>query len=36
MHRATPLNTSIRSYTAGGSRCVLGKADDTKLMQEVS
>ena len=36
MHRATPLNTSIRSYTADGSRCVLGKADDTKLMQEVS
>jgi phage gp45-like len=36
MHRATPLNTSIRSYTAGGSRCVLGKADDSKLMQEVS
>jgi phage gp45-like len=36
MHRATPLNTSIRAYTAGGSRCVLGKADDSKLMQEVS
>lgn len=36
MHRATPLNTSIRSYTAGGSRCVMGKADDSKLMQEIS
>ncbi len=35
MHRATPLNTSIRSYTAGGSRSVVDKADDTKLMQEM-
>jgi phage gp45-like len=35
MHRATPLNTSIRAYTAGGSRSVVDKADDTKLMQEM-
>ena len=35
MHRATPLNTSIRSYTAGGSRSVVDKVDDTKLMQEM-
>jgi phage gp45-like len=36
MHRATPLNTSIRSYTAGGSRSVVDKVDDTKLMQEMA
>jgi len=36
MHRATPLNNSFRAYTAGGARVVLGKADDTKLMQEVA
>ena len=35
MHRATPLNTSIRSYTAGGSRSVVDKVDDEKLMQEM-
>ena len=35
MHRATPLNTSIRSYTAGGSRSVVDKVDDKKLMQEM-
>jgi Bacteriophage Mu Gp45 spike protein len=35
MHRATPLNTSIRAYTAGGSRSVVDKVDDTKLMQEM-
>jgi phage gp45-like len=36
MHRATPLNSSFRAFTAGGARVVLGKADDTKLMQEVA
>ena len=35
MHRATPLNTSIRSYTAGGARSVVDQVDDTKLMQEM-
>lgn len=35
MHRATPLNTSIRAYTAGGSRSVVDKVDDQKLMQEM-
>ena len=35
MHRATPLNTSIRAYTAGGSRSVVDKVDDEKLMQEM-
>jgi phage gp45-like len=35
MHRATPLNTSVRAYTAGGSRSVVDKVDDEKLMQEM-
>jgi phage gp45-like len=35
MHRATPLNTLTRSYTAGGSRSVVDKVDDTKYMQEM-
>lgn len=35
MHRATPLNTSIRAYTAGGARSVVDKVDDEKLMQEM-
>jgi len=35
MHRATPLNTLTRSYTAGGSRSVVEKVDDEKLMQEM-
>jgi phage gp45-like len=36
MHRATPLNTSFRSYTAGGSRSVVKEVDDKKLMQSMS
>ena len=35
MHRATPLNTSFRAYTAGGARSVVNQVDDTKLMQEM-
>jgi phage gp45-like len=35
MHNATPLNTSLRSYTAGGARGVVDKVDDTKLLQEM-
>jgi phage gp45-like len=35
MHNATPLNTSLRSYTAGGARGVVDKVDDSKLMQEM-
>ena len=35
MHRATPLNTSIRSFTAGGARSVVDQVDDTKAMQEM-
>jgi phage gp45-like len=35
MHRATPLNTSFRAYTAGGARGVVGEVNDSTLMQEV-
>jgi hypothetical protein len=35
MHRATPVNTSFRSYSAGGARSVVDKADDSKMMQEM-
>jgi phage gp45-like len=35
MHRATPLNTSFRAYTAGGARSVVDQVDDSKLMQEM-
>lgn len=35
MHRATPANTSFRSYSAGGARSVVDKADDSKMMQEM-
>lgn len=34
MHRATPVNTSHRSYSAGGARTTIDQADDSKLMQE--
>jgi hypothetical protein len=36
VHRATPLNTSFRAYSAGGARGVVGAVDDSKLMQEVT
>ena len=36
MHRATPLQTSFRSYSSGGSRSVVSSVDDSKLMQEMS
>jgi hypothetical protein len=35
VHRATPLNTSFRAYTAGGSRSAVDQVDDSKLMQEM-
>jgi len=35
MHRATPLNRSLRGYTSGGARGVVDKVDDTKFMQEM-
>lgn len=36
MHRATPLNTSFRSFSGGGARSVVDKVDDSKFMQEMS
>ena len=36
MHRATPLNSSFRSYTGGGARSVVDQVDDSKLMQEMA
>jgi phage gp45-like len=36
MHRATPLNTSFRAYSAGGSRSVVDSVDDSKFMQEMA
>jgi phage gp45-like len=36
MHRATGKMTSLRGHTAGGSRGVIDKVDDNKLMQETS
>jgi phage gp45-like len=34
MHRATPLNSSFRAYSAGGARSVIPTVDDAKFMQE--
>lgn len=34
MHRATPANTSLRAYVAGGARATVNSVDDGKLMQE--
>ena len=34
MHRATPANSSFRSYVAGGARATVNGVDDQKLMQE--
>lgn len=36
MQRTTQLMAALRAYTGGGSRAVLGDADDTKPMQEVA
>jgi phage gp45-like len=36
MHRATPVNTSFRSYSSGGARSVVDKVDDSTLMQEMA
>jgi len=36
MHRATPANSSFRSYSAGGARATVDKVDNSKLMQESS
>src|SRR4029453_1659796 len=34
MHRATPLNSSFRAYSAGGGRATIDTIDDNKFMQE--
>jgi len=36
MHRSTPLNSSFRSYVAGGSRATVDKVDDIHLWQEMA
>jgi hypothetical protein len=36
MHRATPANTSFRSYSSGGARTTIHQANDTTLMQEMA
>jgi phage gp45-like len=36
MHRATPLNSSMRGYCGGGARSCVDQVDDTKLMQEMA
>jgi hypothetical protein len=35
MHRATPANTSFRSYSSGGARTTIHQANDATLMQEM-
>lgn len=34
MHRATPLNSSFRAFSGGGTRSAIDTIDDSKLMQE--
>lgn len=36
MHRATPLNSSFRAYTGGGTRSAVDTITDTTLMQEMA
>ena len=36
MHRATPLTTSFRAFTGGGTRSAVDIIDDMKLMQEMA
>ena len=36
MHRATPVATSFRSYTAGGARSCVHQVDDSPFMQEMA
>lgn len=35
MHQATPLNTSFRSYSAGGARSTVASVNDKPFMQEM-
>jgi len=34
MHRATPHHSSLRGFSAGGSRATIPEVDDSKFMQE--
>ena len=36
MHRATPLNSSFRAFSGGGTRSAIDTIDDSKLMQEMA
>jgi phage gp45-like len=36
MHRATPVQSLIRSFVSGGARSVVDKVDDLKMMQEMA
>jgi phage gp45-like len=36
MHRATPMNSSFRGYSAGGARSAVDTITDTTLMQEMA
>ena len=36
MHRATPRNTSFRSFSAGGARALVDKVSDDPMMQEMA
>ncbi|MEH2565339.1 phage baseplate assembly protein domain-containing protein [Bradyrhizobium sp. AZCC 2289] len=36
MHRATPLNSSMRGYCGGGARSCVDQVDDTTLMQSMA
>lgn len=36
MHRATPLNSSFRAYTGGGTRSAVDTITDSTLMQEMA
>jgi phage gp45-like len=35
MHRATPIHSSFRAYTAGGARSIVDKVNDDELMQQM-
>jgi len=36
MHRATPVNSNFRAYSAGGARALISAIDDLKGLQEIA
>jgi phage gp45-like len=36
MHRATPVNTNFRAFSAGGARALISAIDDLKGLQEIA